>query len=177
MRILKIFASLAFSYQALAIAAVNFPADTALTPAVLAPFSAYLTATGQWQSWDMFDTIPYDHRFAVKAVAVDAEGRETRLGPLLPGLRPYDGTLRTQTFFYRIYPGSEAAVQFWQTYARRLCAAANAAARQRQTAAVTAVRVEFDADRTRALADIRADEVVSNPVTATRGPVFCEQAG
>jgi hypothetical protein len=167
-RFLRLLAALALSYQALAVAAANFPRDTALSWLVTAPFSAYLTATEQWQSWDMFDTIPYDHRFTVRAFAAGKDGVEREIGPLLPGLAPFREVLRLHILFYRLYPGSPLAPAYWTTYARRLCAAARAA-----DPSVAQVRLSFESERLRGLAEIREDGRLANPVATARGPVDC----
>ena len=177
MRSLRACIAVIFSFQALAILAANFPPGTALTNVVLAPFSAYLTATEQWQTWDMFDTIPYDRAFTVKAFAVDVNGKETEVGPILPGLTPFTPDLRTQTFFYRIYPGTGASNQYWETYAQRLCAAAKADASSRQMPQVATMYVDFISDRLRSLAEIRNDLVLSRRTTASRGPFQCGANG
>jgi hypothetical protein len=158
-------------YQTLAMAASSIPRSSGLSQYALKPFADFLTWTTQWQTWDMFVTIPYDHRFIVRAYAIDDSGNKHEIGPILPGLKPFEETLRIQTFFYRIYPGSNASLKFWETYANRLCASAKAALTNLN---IKQVSVDFVSDRTRTLTHIQRDGKLTKTITSPRGPHDCK---
>lgn len=169
-------ASCFFCFQAIALVAENFPKNTLVSTAILKPFSEYIALTTQWQSWDMFDTIPYDAQFTVKAFASDENNKETELGAVLPNLESieqFTTKLRLHSFFYRIYPGSRSSDQYWQTYAKRLCVAAQKFAKENNKPPVKKIFVDFDTQRLRSLADIRRDGAIAYAHKESRGPFIC----
>lgn len=48
--------------------------------------SRYLLLSGNWQSWRMFHSIPYDNDYDFMLYAYDSAGESQRLGFCLPGL-------------------------------------------------------------------------------------------
>ena len=66
------------------------PQSSALGQAIAPLVHDYLIVTGTRQTWSMFRSAPYYHRYQVELVATDTEGVEHTFGPILPGLRPYD---------------------------------------------------------------------------------------
>lgn len=163
-------AALFFCYHVLAIAAVNFPEGNVLHDLLLRPFAKYLELTGQLQAWDMFDSKPDDQRFEVAAFVVDSANRETTVGPIVPGLKPFTPSLKLTTFFYRVHPGSPWSDPFWRRYTQRLCRAVRLA----RGPEPVVLWVDFVSHRLRTLEQIRADGVLSEKTVATRGPVPCD---
>jgi hypothetical protein len=75
----------------------QIPAQSALRP-LATPFYRYEELTGIWQSWNMFTTIPYLHKYGVELEVLQPDGTKETTGVMLPGLRDYDGTLRAESF-------------------------------------------------------------------------------
>lgn len=88
MRIWRKLATLGFLGHALAVGASQVPADSALGAWVLPKVAPYLALTGNWQSWDMFDTAPRYHAYRVELVAVMPNGETRTFPPMLPDLTP-----------------------------------------------------------------------------------------
>ncbi len=171
----RFFAALFFCYHLLAIAAINFPAESNLRETLLRPFWNYFRISAQWQGWDMFDTKPNDAEFEIEAFVVDANNKEQKIGPLIPGLKEFHPTLKLTSLFYRLYPGAENSDRQWGTYSARLCQAAVAAQKARGlNAPPYKIFVDFISYRIRSLEDIRRDAVMSEKTVTSRGPVACD---
>jgi hypothetical protein len=147
---LKIGATLLLLAHMLATCVQHIPKDSALRPAA-APFVGYQALTGIWQDWDMFITIPYLHAYDVTLEVTDAKTTSAAYGPMLPGLRAYDGDIRSEAFFTRVL-NEEAFTGYRDAYFRSVCKALlEASAHGGQT---LVFREKFS--RIRPLVDIRA---------------------
>ncbi len=158
---LKAAATLLFLGHMLATCVQHIPKDSSLRPAD-APFVGYQALTGIWQDWDMFITIPYLHSYDVALEVIDGSGgsggsganverTSGSYGPMLPGLRAYDGDIRSEAFFTRVLD-EEAFAGYRDAYARSVCKALLASCGHGGQTLV--FRERFD--RIRPLADIRA---------------------
>jgi hypothetical protein len=164
---LKAAATLLFLGHMFATCVQHIPKDSSLRPAA-APFVGYQALTGIWQDWDMFITIPYLHSYDVRLEVIDANGEDDRngasgangangkralrsYGPMLPGLRAYDGDIRSEAFFTRVLD-EDAFAGYRDAYARGVCKALVASSGHGGQTLV--FRERFD--RIRPLADIRA---------------------
>jgi hypothetical protein len=134
----------------LATSVQHIPRDSALRPAAT-PFVAYQALTGIWQDWDMFITIPYLHSYDVALDVTNAKGTSTSYGPMLPGLRAYDGDIRTEGFFTRVLE-EDVFAGYRDAYFRSVCAALRASSGEGGQTLV--FRETFE--RIRPLADIQA---------------------
>jgi hypothetical protein len=121
---LKAAATVLFVGHMLATCVQHIPRDSSLRPLAL-PFLPYQALTGIWQDWDMFVTIPYLHAYNVTLEVTDADGTQVPAGPLLPGLRPYDGEVRSEGFFTRVLD-EEGFATYRDGYERNVCAALRA---------------------------------------------------
>jgi hypothetical protein len=121
---LKVASTLVCLGHMLATCVQHIPRDSSLRP-VAAPFVAYQALTGIWQDWDMFVTIPYLHAYNVTLEVTDADGTAVPAGPVLPGLRPYEGDLRGEGFFSRVLD-EESFAGYRDAYERNVCAALRA---------------------------------------------------
>jgi hypothetical protein len=128
----------------------HIPKDSSLRP-VAEPLVPYLALSGVWQDWDMFVTIPYLHSYNVTLQVTDPDGPADSVGPVLPGLRAYDGDIRTEGFFTRVLDEKAFAV-YLDAYGARLCTELRAA--RGHGGQTIVVREAFS--RIRPLADIRA---------------------
>jgi hypothetical protein len=97
---LKALACVAFSTHMAATCAQNLPEQSVLGAAAQ-PFRHYHEVVGSWQAWDMFTTIPYYHAYRIDLQVTEGGGARD-VGVLLPGLRGYDGVVRTETLFTRM---------------------------------------------------------------------------
>lgn len=68
------------------------PPDSVLLRAIYPRVEPYLLATGSEQIWAMFTGAPHYHRFRVHLKGIDENGDLWLLGPVTPGLEPYDET-------------------------------------------------------------------------------------
>lgn len=150
-----------FVYHLAAITMANVPRTTALGAGFHRLFDAYIHATGIWQRWDMFTTIPYFRDLDVRLTARDASGRDLRYGPMLPELSPFDKRLRLQALFARLTFWRASYAPFAARYFARACDAVEAKTGQRPAK----VGIELVADKIRPLAFVRADGVVSERET------------
>jgi hypothetical protein len=153
---IKAAAALLFLVHMAATCAPNVPEQSALSPASL-PFRHYEEVTGLWQTWDMFTTIPYYHHYDVDLEVMEPDGRRDRVGALLPGLRPYDHALRTETFFMRLLYDPTYA-RYLDQYAERACAEIRA----RRGHGGQRIAVHESCERLRWLTQIREDGVIAN---------------
>lgn len=164
MRVIRALSSVFFTYHVVAVTALNFPTGNALRDRIVRPFQWYADKTAQWQSWDMFDSIPIDEKLEIAAFAVYPDGGEKKLGPILPGLVEFQDKLRLVTFFYYFDPEAEADAA-WKTYSARLC---KEVARREGAGAPFTLYVDFTYHRLRGLEEIRKDGVVSEKITVTK---------
>jgi hypothetical protein len=152
---LKSAGCLVFLGHMAATCAPHVPAQSALQP-LSRPFIPYEELTGTWQSWDMFTTIPYLHAYDIVAHVTEQDGTATTIGVVLPGLRRYDGSHRSETFFLRL--GSDANFgAYLDGYIQRMCAALRA----RSGRGGQNLIFEESYERLRWLHEIRADGVIS----------------
>jgi hypothetical protein len=109
-----------FVWHMVATCAQHVPRQSALYPATT-PFLHYQELTGLWQGWDMFTTIPYYHSYSIDVLVEEPDGRMERVGVGLPGLRKYDGVIRTETLFSRILYDPDFR-PYLDAYADKMCA-------------------------------------------------------
>jgi hypothetical protein len=147
---LKVVATVLFLGHMLATSIQHIPRESALRPAA-EPFVAYQALTGIWQDWDMFITIPYLHSYDVALDVGDGEETSTSYGPMLPGLRAYDGDIRSEGFFTRVLE-EESFTVYREAYFRSVCAALRASSGKGGQTLV--FRETFE--RIRPLSEIRA---------------------
>ncbi len=121
---LKAASTVLFLGHMLATCVQHIPRDSSLRPAA-SPFVGYQALTGIWQDWDMFVTIPYLHAYNVSLEVVDADGTTVSAGPVLPGLRPYDGEIRSEGFFTRVLD-EEPFAGYRDAYSQNVCSALRA---------------------------------------------------
>jgi hypothetical protein len=152
-----------------AVTVVNLPRTTALGDVAHRPFDLYVATAGLWQGWDMFTTIPHFLDLDGTLIVVDAQGAEHRLGPLLPGLAPYEKLQRVNGTFIRLAFSSNEYPGYSNRYLAAVCRAVTA-----QTGAVPAsVGFELHVMELRSLASVRADGRIAEPKTLHFGPTPC----
>ena len=156
-RWLKAGACAFFVWHMMAIAVQQIPQGSALAPASR-PFVRYEEATGIWQGWDMFTTIPYYHSYGLDVIATEPDGHMERVGIGLPGFTGYGGVVRTETAFSRILyePDFQG---YLNAYYAKMCVAL----RERLGNGGQKIFVRESAGRMRFLDQIRADGVISKP--------------
>jgi hypothetical protein len=154
---LKVATTLLFLGHMLATSVQHIPKDSALRVAA-DPFVPYLALTGIWQDWDMFTTIPYLHLYDVALDVTDANGTSVAAGPVLPGLRAYNGDIRPEAFFTRVLE-EQAFASYRETYFRSVCAALRASTGKGGQTLVFRETYE----RIRPLAEIRAGGGIGRP--------------
>jgi len=160
-------ACLLFLGHMAATCAPHVPAQSALQP-LSSPFVPYQELTGTWQSWDMFTTIPYLHAYDIGAHVTESDGTTTKIGVVLPGLRPYDRSVRGETFFLRV--GSDANFDaYLGGYVESMCAALRA----RSGHGGQTLVFDESYERLRWLQDIRADGMISAHEDHTSRPFGC----
>jgi hypothetical protein len=98
----------------------HIPEQSALRP-LAAPFYPYEELTGIWQTWNMFTTPPYLHSFDADVEVTEADGTHGAVGPMLPGVRPFDHTLRAESFFTCVVDEA-SCVYYARDYVVRMCA-------------------------------------------------------
>jgi hypothetical protein len=76
------------------------PKSSAPSKALLPYFREYLLATGNHNTWRMFIDRPSYRSYGVVLAVEAQDGRKMRVGPVLPGLEPYDGSLRVLKVFH-----------------------------------------------------------------------------
>jgi hypothetical protein len=150
----------------------NMPSSTAFGEEWRVPFEQYIAYAGLKQSWTMFDTIPYFRSVRPVLVAHYPSGRETELGPMLPGLLPYRHRTRLTALFARFTWPSGDLEWFARGYLQRACAAA---ARSTPPGAErpSAIALRLDSQRLLPLSEVRRTGTMSSaahefsPVTAS----------
>ncbi len=154
---LKAAATLLFLGHMFATCVQHVPKDSSLRP-VAEPLVTYLALSGVWQDWDMFVTIPYLHAYDVSLEVVDGDRSVGTFGPTLPGLRPYDGDIRSEGFFTRVLDETPFT-GYRDAYARSVCAALRASTGHGGQSLAFHERFE----RIRPIADIRAGGGIGKP--------------
>jgi hypothetical protein len=158
-----------FCFHLAAITVANLPPTTAFGPSLHAPFAWYVNLAGLWQGWDMFTTIPRFLDLDGTLLSRNADGVETRVGPILPGLTPYgkedriDGTFLRLAFASDDYPG----------YAPRYLAAVCKALREETGKTPASVAFELRTQQLRSLPDVRKDGRLAEDMTFRFGPAAC----
>lgn len=143
-----------FVLHMLAVLSPHVPAESALRGPFQRPFGRYMIASGNWQSWDMFDSAPGYHSYDVDLVAAMPDGGERVFGPRLPGLLPLVGFVRDNSYFLRVIDGSYAL--YLAPYGQAACVAVRAAT----GATPISVRLRQRIESLRSLHDIRKDGVI-----------------
>jgi hypothetical protein len=134
--------------------APHIPEGSALRPLAL-PFGPYQELTGIWQSWNMFTTPPYLHTYDADVEVIQADGSAGAVGPILPGVRPFDHTLRAESFLTCVIDDPDCAA-YARGYADHMCRAL----RQRLGQGGQKIVVHEYFDRLRLLPEIRATGVI-----------------
>lgn len=142
------------------------PGDSVLLRTLYPHVEPYLLATGSEQVWAMFTGPPYYHSFRVELRGVDVDGDLWNLGPITPGLAPYDeGSVRHHKLLATL--GMPEFSHYRDAYletARREFEA-------RQGVRLRSLTLEMIAQRLRYLEDVRALRVPGfddNYVAGTR---------
>jgi hypothetical protein len=154
---LKGLASLLFLGHMTATCVQAIPEQSSLRP-LSSPFRRYEEITGLWQTWDMFTTIPYFHDYRVDLEVTDADGKVTREGVLLPGLRGFDRAVRTETLFMR-YLYDPAFSPYLSGYIDRVCGEL----RTKRGHGGQKIVVRESCQRLRWLNQIREDGTIATP--------------
>jgi hypothetical protein len=97
----------------------HIPEQSALRP-LSPPFERYEELTGIWQTWNMFTTPPYLHTYDADVEVTEPDGGHGVVGPMLPGIRPFDHTLRAESFFTCVVDDVQC-VFYAADYASRMC--------------------------------------------------------
>jgi hypothetical protein len=166
-RVAKAGACALFLWHMLATCSQQVPRQSALAP-VNRPFVHYQEATGLWQGWDMFTTIPYYHAYKVDVLATEADGRVERVGVNLPGFGAYGHVVRTETMFSRILYDADFH-PYLDGYERKMCDAL----RIRLGHGGQKIVVHESAERMRFAEQIRADGVLANHEDHSSPPFPC----
>lgn len=156
-----------FILHMLAVLSPHVPNDSALRAPFARPFGKYLIASGNWQSWDMFDSAPGYHAYDVDLVAHFPDGSEREYGPRLPGLLRLTGFVRDNTFFLRVIDGSYAL--YLAPYGRAACEAV----RRESGAMPESVKLRQRIESLRSIADVRRDGVIGEKKTQESRVLAC----
>ncbi len=152
----KALACVLFVGHMAATCAQQIPPRSALAELV-PPLGHYLQLTGTWQSWNMFTTAPYFHAYRVDLDVTQADGTKVKRGAVLPGLKPFDPTLRSESFFTCALDDPDFA-PYLDGYFAAVCSALRAeSGRGRQTIMLTE-----SLERLRLIPDIRKNGIISN---------------
>lgn len=141
------------------VAIANLPENVSLGKALHELADPYLRASGQWQEWDMFTTIPLYADIRASLVARGDDGSETRYDPMLPGLTPQPDSLRIMSLFARLVWSRKAFT--W--YVKRFHGAACRAIAERSGATPKSVRVELQVQALRGPRAVRQTGVLADP--------------
>jgi hypothetical protein len=153
---LKAAACAFFVWHMMAIGAQQIPQGSALAP-VSKLFVRYEEATGIWQGWDMFTTIPYYHSYMLDVIASEPDGRLERVGIGLPGFTAFGHVVRTETAFSRILYEPDFR-SYLDAYYVKMCSAL----KTRLGHGGQKIVVRETVERMRFLDQIRADGVIAN---------------
>jgi hypothetical protein len=155
--------ALGFCYHAAAVAVSGLlPAESALAERARPVFATYLRVTGNMNDWAMFTDRPAFRRFDVTAVAEFPDGSTRRYGPVLPGLEPYDGSMRALKLFVKLGQNSEN-----RALAKYL-AALEQAILERDGVRPRAVALEFDTEVFQSHAEVTKTGVLTEKRTYRR---------
>ena len=156
-----------FVWHMVATCAQQVPRTSALASANQ-PFLHYQEATGLWQGWDMFTTIPYYHAYSIDILATEPDGRVERVGVGLPGLGKFGHVIRTETMFSRILYDPEFK-PYLDAYERQMCAEL----RGRIGHGGQKIVVHESCERMRYVEQIRADGVIATHEEHSSQPFTC----
>jgi hypothetical protein len=145
----------------------HIPERSALRP-LAAPFYRYEELTGIWQSWNMFTTPPYLHTYDVDVEVTEPDGTSGAVGPMLPGVRPFDHTLRAESFFTCVVD-DPSCVYYARDYVVRMCSELRA--RLGHGGQDIVIHEAFE--RLRLLPDIRANGVIGTREDHRSKPFAC----
>lgn len=163
----KALACVVFVGHMTATCAQQIPTQSALYP-VVPPLAHYLELTGIWQSWNMFTTAPYFHSYRVDLEVTDADGAKTTRGVMLPGLKPFDYTLRAESFFSCVLDERDCSA-YLEGYVAGVCLRLRAeTGHGGQTLAL-----KESLERLRRIPDIRENGVIANPEEHTSKSFPC----
>jgi hypothetical protein len=162
--------TLAVLAHALAVAASQVPRESALGAALQPLVSTYLTVTGTWQSWDMFDAAPRYHAYRVELVAVMPDGSARTFPPMLPELASDATQVRDRTFFIRTISGSMQS--YYAGYAQGACDAVERLTGTRPAS----VRSRQFVEVLRPLEQIRTSGAIADERVADSSAVMCLDA-
>jgi hypothetical protein len=154
---LKALASLLFLGHMAATCVQALPEQSAIRP-LSVPFRHYEELVGLWQTWDMFTTIPYFHDYDVDLQVTDTDGGISHEGILLPGLRPFDRAVRTETLFMRLLYDPDF-VPYLHGYVDEACREI----RTKRGHGGQKIVVHESCQRMRFLNQIREDGKIANP--------------
>jgi hypothetical protein len=156
--------ALGFCFHAAAVAVSGLlPAESALAERATPVFATYLRVTGNMNDWAMFTDRPAFRRFDVSAVAEFPDGSIRRYGPLLPGLEPYDGSMRALKLFVKLGQNSEN-----RALAKYLAALEQAIV-ERDGVRARAVALEYDTEVFHSHAEVKKTGLLTEKRTYRRG--------
>ncbi len=158
-----------FAWHMLATCSQQIPRASALYPANR-PFVPYQDATGLWQGWDMFTTIPYYHSYSLDVLATEPDGHQERVGIGLPGFSKYGGVIRTETMFSRILYDADFRA-YLEGYEQKMCAEL----REHLGRGGQKIVVHESAERMRFVDQIRADGVIATHEDHSSQPFSCRE--
>jgi hypothetical protein len=166
----KAIASLFFIYHVLAISICVAPANSEVSRQFYPFFKTYLTATGNWQRWLMFHTIPYDNDLEIQAVRSESGREKIDCGYLLPSLDSDCDHIRVIKLAGSIISGPYDFYR--EPYLKNLGAAVKSVYPETTSYALTVVSHQMQS-----LQKVRETGDVSNPIRRTYGPYEFEYAG
>jgi len=166
---LRVVLATAFILHAMAVLSPHIPSESALRAPLSRPFGRYMLLSGNWQSWDMFDSAPGYHAYDVDLVASMPDGGERVLGPRLPGLLRLDGFVRDNSYFLRVIDGAYSV--YLSSYGKHACEAV-----RRETGILpVSVKLRQRIESLRSLADIRKDGVIGDKKTSESRVLPCSR--
>jgi hypothetical protein len=163
----KAAACVLFAGHMAATCAQHIPEPSALRPLAM-PFARYEELTGTWQTWNMFTTPPYLHTYEADVEVTERDGSKGAVGPMLPGVRPYDHTLRAESFMTCVID-EPSCILYARDYALRMCSALRA--RLGHGGQTIVIHEAFE--RLRLLPDIRANGVIGTLEDHRSKPFDC----
>lgn len=147
---LKVLAALFFTYHMVAVTFAGLvPRRSALSKELFPHFRPYLLTTGNNNTWRMFIDRPVYRRFNVVLAVETEQGKKMRLGPILPGLLPYDQSLRALKVFHS-YDSKR-----YRRYRRWYLESAKRQIKRMQGRAPKSIELRYEADKLNALDTIR----------------------
>jgi hypothetical protein len=116
----------------------------------------------------MFTTAPYFHSYRVDLEVTDANGTKTTRGVMLPGLEPFDHTLRAESFFSCVLEERDCSA-YLDGYVASVCSGLRAETGHGGQRLVLKESLE----RLRRIPDIRESGVIANPEEHTSKSFPC----